>query len=141
LRTTPADLERAVRLAVDTVPELEIARPSGGHAASAVPLRGSYRALYRLLWAPISKWLPDTADARVTIVPHGPLFRLPFAALVDGHAHYLIERYSLHYAASGAVLAAALERAHGTPSPEAHVLLVADPQPAPRSESGDSLPA
>ena len=141
LRTSPAGLERAVRLAVDTEPELAIARPRAGHATGAVAGRQAYRALYRLLWAPITRWLPAEADARITVVPHGPLFRLPFAALIDDRGHYLVERYSLHYAASGAVLASAAEHVHAASSPKDRVLLVADPWPAPRSESGELLPA
>ena len=44
------------------------------------------------------------AGARVAIVPHGPLLRLPFAALRDEHGRYLVERYTLSSVPSVALL-------------------------------------
>ena len=48
-----------------------------------------------------------------------------------GRGRYVIERYSLHYAASGAVLADAAEETRTESAPDARRLLVADPQPLP----------
>ena len=56
-----------------------------------------WRALYRLLLGPVREHLPARAGSRLTIVPHGPLFGLPFAALRDASDRYLIESYDIHY--------------------------------------------
>jgi CHAT domain-containing protein/tetratricopeptide (TPR) repeat protein len=56
-----------------------------------------WRALYRLLVDPIRRHLPATPGSRLTIVPHGPLFGLPFAALRDAADRYLVESYEVHY--------------------------------------------
>lgn len=62
-----------------------------------------WRALYSWLIAPVEDKLPRESGALLTIVPHGPLFRLPFAALRDAHSRYLLQRYALHYLPAGAV--------------------------------------
>lgn len=64
------------------------------------------RALQRLMqlharwWAPLQPWLQGMR--RVLVVPHGPLARLPFAALHDG-AQPLAERLELAVAPSARV--------------------------------------
>ena len=81
-----------------------------------------------------------TVDTRVTIIPHGPLFALPFGALLDAQGRYVIERFALHYAASGAVLADAAEGNRNEPVAGARTLLVADPQPLPPLAGGFRSP-
>jgi CHAT domain-containing protein len=93
------------------------------------------RALYDALIAPIDPLLP-AAGARLTIVPHGPLFSLAFGALRSARGKYLIERYTLHDVPSGAVLALAASRPESAGD---SWLLVADPQPRPRGAA--QLPA
>ncbi len=93
------------------------------------PARLALRRLYGGLIAPIEANLPSTAGARLTIIPHGSLFQLSFAALVDARGRYLIERYAMHYAPGGAALAAALD-AHAGHASGAGALLVADPTPS-----------
>ena len=61
-----------------------IQRSSSGQATAVVGTRDAYRTLHQLVWAPLARWLPTEPDARITIVPHGPLFALPFGALLDG---------------------------------------------------------
>jgi CHAT domain-containing protein len=140
LQTTPAALGRAVRRAADDVPEVAINRSSSSQATAVGGTRAAYRTLYQQVWAPLARWLPDAADARITIVPHGPLFALPFGALLDGRGRYVIERYSLHYAASGAVLADAAEGTRKQATTDARRLLVADPRPLPAGAAGVQLP-
>ncbi|MFN7976611.1 MAG: CHAT domain-containing protein [Vicinamibacterales bacterium] len=86
--------------------------------------RAALRALYDALVAPVRAQLPSTPGARLTVIPHGPLFRVSFAALTDVRGRYLVEDYALHYASSIGALAA-------TPRPR-HVagaaLVVADPE-------------
>ena len=101
---------------------------SGGRAAGGGGRR-PYRALYDLLVAPVEAWLPREAGARVTVVPHGPLFRVAFAALMDARGRYLVERFSLRYTPSLGVLA--LPRARREAAPGGY-LVIADPSPLPR---------
>ena len=65
--------------------------------------RSAWRELYRTLIDPIRSKLPR-AGSRLTIVPHGPLFLLAFAALQRADGRYLIEDYDLHYAPSASSL-------------------------------------
>jgi CHAT domain-containing protein len=76
---------------------------------AALPLRGlglmalsrddksSWQALYKTLIEPVRAHLP-ARGGRLTIVPHGPLFHLSFAALRNGAGRYLLEDYEVHYA-------------------------------------------
>ncbi|HEY7511610.1 MAG TPA: tetratricopeptide repeat protein, partial [Vicinamibacteria bacterium] len=64
----------------------------GGRGARA------WRELHDLLIAPVRAQLPRAAGSRLTIVPHGPLFLLSFAALRDARGRYLVEDHALHYA-------------------------------------------
>ncbi len=80
--------------------------------------------------------LPTAAGSRLTIVPHGPLFGLPFAALRDPADRYLIETYDIHYVpAIGALSAASPARRPST------ALLVGDPSPDASRDRVLALPA
>jgi CHAT domain-containing protein/tetratricopeptide (TPR) repeat protein len=98
-------------------------RESGGSVSTrgademltALPLRGlgllaltrddrsSWRELYKSLIEPIRSSLP-ARGGQVTIVPHGPLFQLSFAALQSPAGRYLVEDYVLNYAPAISVL-------------------------------------
>jgi CHAT domain-containing protein len=125
-------LRAAIREAVDVPPELQLTRSSSGVVKAAVGSREVYRELYEALWQPIEPWLPSVPGARVAVIPHGPLLALPFGALSDRSGTYLVERFSLHYAASGTVLLEALDRM-ARPADATRALLVADPAPVPSS--------
>jgi len=86
----------------------------------------TWRDLYDLLIKPVRAYLPRAPGARLTIVPHGPLAALPFAALQDAQGRYLLEDYTLHYAPAGAMLDFTAAKRH-TDSRRGDVLLVADP--------------
>jgi CHAT domain-containing protein len=133
-------VQQAVRRASDDVPDVSIRRTSGATTSMVMSSRSAYRALHAMLWAPIERWLPQEPDARITIVPHGPLFALPFGALLDRGGRYVVERYALHYAPSGTVLAEAVSHQRASQS-GARELVVADPQPLPRLAAGVRLPA
>ena len=98
-------------------------------AASAPPPNASrpreLQDLYDTLIAPIRDLLPSRRGARLTIIPHGPLFRVSFGALVNPQGLYLIEQYELHYAPAIGVLrfTGAIRRDAGI----RHALFVADP--------------
>jgi CHAT domain-containing protein/tetratricopeptide (TPR) repeat protein len=76
---------------------------------AALPMRGlgllalsrddkaAWRELYQTLIEPVRSQLP-ARGGRITVVPHGPLLQLSFAALRSGTGRYLIEDYELHYA-------------------------------------------
>jgi tetratricopeptide (TPR) repeat protein len=53
------------------------------------------KKLYDLLIAPAAAILPPS-PGHLTIIPYGPLHKLPFHALYDG-SHFLIEQYQVHY--------------------------------------------
>src|SRR6185369_14853391 len=56
----------------------------------------SWSRLYQILIAPIASHLPTEPGSLITVVPHGLLFQLSFAALLDTRGHYLVERYALN---------------------------------------------
>jgi CHAT domain-containing protein len=96
-----------------------------------------WRELYALLIRPVRQYLPAGSNGLLTIVPHGPLFRVSFAALLDEKGQYLIERYRLHYTpAVGVLQFTARARAAAT----RQALLIGDPG-ALTSETGEALPA
>ena len=99
----------------------------------------AWRELYRLLVRPVRGALPRTRGALVTIVPHGPLSALTFAALQDERGRYLLEDYTLHYVPAGAVLpfTAARKLANAR---EGSMLVVADPVPPSLSKLDAPLP-
>jgi CHAT domain-containing protein/tetratricopeptide (TPR) repeat protein len=96
----------------------------------------AWRALDRLLIEPVRRELP-AAGSRLTIVPHGPLFSLPFAALRDANGRYLVESYEIHYVPAIATL-------RSTPpatKPPMTPLLVGDPGPDAARDRVTPLPA
>lgn len=89
--------------------------------------RRANRELYRRLIAPVRDALPPSGGL-VTIVPHGVLFRLAFAALVAPSGQYLIEQWPIHYAPSASALEFTARRRGANRGP---VLVVADPEFSP----------
>jgi CHAT domain-containing protein len=84
--------------------------------------------LYALLVAPVADALPAGAGARVIVVPHGPLFLLPFAGLVAADGSYLVERVALSYTPSvGTLREVAARRSHAPRRPRG-VLAVGNPR-------------
>jgi CHAT domain-containing protein len=100
--------------------------------------RAAFRELYDLLVLPVRRWLPQRGDAKLTIVPHGPLFRLSFAALANERNQYLIEGYSVHYTPSVAVLQ--VTQSHRAAAADAPPVVIADPD-ARFTAAGESLGA
>lgn len=102
--------------------------------------RAPLRELERLLIEPVRAYLPRSPGARITIVPHGPLFLLSFAALIDGGGRYLLERYTLTYAPSVAVLRFTAEHARQAAERPTRYLFVADPSQLPAMPNAEPLP-
>jgi CHAT domain-containing protein/tetratricopeptide (TPR) repeat protein len=116
------DLEKLVSAAVPS------ARAGGTDALTR---------LHRLLIRPVRTHLPP-AGSSLAIVPHGPLFRLSFAALLDEQGKYFIEHHAITYAPSISTLLLTAGRAPRTPRRDGY-LLIADPSPLPAA--GQPLPA
>ena len=62
------------------------------------------RQLHQLLIKPIAEHLPNNPDQRVTLIPQGELFLVPFPALIDSDGDYLIENHTISTSPSIQVL-------------------------------------
>ena len=65
-------------------------------------IRRLLKKLYDLLVAPVADLLPSQSGF-LTIVPYGPLHKLPFHALHDG-SHFLIENFQINYLPASSLL-------------------------------------
>ena len=99
----------------------------------------AWRQLYDLLIAPVRAFLPRAPGSRLTIVPHGPLFLVSFAALRDARGRYLVEDYAVHYAPSAAVLQMTALKARRPVGLTGRRVFVADPGPF-AEDAGRRLP-
>jgi CHAT domain-containing protein len=124
------------RIPVDATRLEALARTASAGPAGA---QGGHqlRELYDLLIKPVRSVLQSEPAIRLTVIPHGPLFRVSFAALVDEHGRYLVEHYEMHYAPAVGVLRFTANNVRGSGIRSA--LLVADPD-LPRETFGDGLP-
>lgn len=102
--------------------------------------RKNWRELYGLLIEPVEAWLPSRPGSLLTIEPHGPLLMLPFAALIDRHGRYLLERFSLHYTPAVSLLQFTEKKKQEAARLPPHYLLVADPSRMPRGSDEGPLP-
>jgi CHAT domain-containing protein len=75
----------------------------------------------------------------LTIVPHGPLHSLSFAALQDSRGRYLVEDFALNYVPATSVLPFLSTRLK-TDTRRGNLLLVADPTPFPARSGESQLP-
>lgn len=88
-----------------------------------------WRQLYELLIEPISAYLPRRRGSLLTIIPHGPLFRVPFCALRDRKGHYLVERYATNYVPAAETLKFTEENEKSALATENRFLLVSYGRP------------
>ncbi len=145
-------LSRLARL-VEAATQFPIEAHGGGSSSSAKASQGGsgqmaldpkqrevWRELYRILVRPVRKELPSTPGSRLTIVPHGPLMRLPFAALLDEKGRYLLESFTLHYVPAAALLKFSARKKQ-TSVQAGTYLLVADPSPTPALKGEKPLAA
>lgn len=95
-------------------------------AARQADFRVAAAELYALLLQPLETHL--TGAARLTIVPDGVLWELPFQALVAGDGRYLLERHAVSYAISFAVLDELRARAHTLRRPARRLLALGNPE-------------
>jgi CHAT domain-containing protein len=87
------------------------------------------RALGAALWDPVPGLAPDPG-LPITVVPHGPLLRVPFAALLDGQGRYLVHRHPLVLLPAASILPELLARRSARRHPRSLCVLV-DPEPMP----------
>ncbi|MBS1800840.1 MAG: CHAT domain-containing protein [Acidobacteria bacterium] len=100
----------------------------------------AWSKLYRILIAPVAAHLPTETGSLITIVPHGPLFRLSFAALANPTHHYLVERYALNtIPAVGLLRYTSRNKAKAEALPP-HYTLLAAPQDMPRLDGAALAP-
>ena len=120
IAVTASDLAVMVQNAVGGSAQSQMAAATLGAGSAGRP----WRSLHRLLVEPIARHLPTRTGSRLTVVPHGPLFSLPFAALRDAGGRYLIESYEIHYVPA---IAALRGSAATKPKSPVTALLVGDP--------------
>ena len=145
------DAEGTVRSAAIPAGAAELARQIAalrralGGEGNAPPAAGptrvartALRTLYAQLVGPVADALPRGGASRVVIVPHGPLFLLPFACLVDPDGSYLVERFGLSYAPSIGTLREVAARRGGAPGRPASVLAVGNPRGRTAPGHGDA---
>ena len=97
----------AIQAKSTEVSRLELTRMVGtlrGSLATSQDVRAQLRRLHEVLIQPVAHLLPSNPDRLVTIVPHGPLFLVSFAALSSADGRYLVERHTLSYSPSISVL-------------------------------------
>lgn len=63
-------------------------------AAQQLDPRESLRKLYQLLIQPAAEALPQSEGSRICFIPTGPLFQVPFSALIDTEGKYLVDQYA-----------------------------------------------
>ena len=119
-------------------------RTRGSHTLSLASVPPSaecnaWRSLYQILIAPIAAHLPQEPGSLLTIIPHGPLFQLPFAALIDPHGHYLIERYALHTIPAAGLLRYTEKNEAAASQLDPHFVFVAAPHHLPRIPNSSPL--
>ena len=102
--------------------------------------RKAWRDLYSLLIRPIRSALPRASGSLLTVIPHGPLLGLSFAALIDDRSRYLVEDYTVHYAPAVGLFPFTERRKLATRREPSRYLLVANPEDMPAIAPSKALP-
>lgn len=120
-----ADLTKKVTLAYQAI----ISPPKNfADLAASNRLRQEHLVeLYNLLIGPLKDKLPTRADDVITVVPHGALFKVPFAALSDGSGKLLIEEHTLATVPAIGVFRATQKLAHDLPAGKDKLLAFGNP--------------
>jgi CHAT domain-containing protein/tetratricopeptide (TPR) repeat protein len=137
-----AELESLIRSANPSATTNRGVRARGGRSLSSAQNPAELRAwrrLYQILIAPVAAQLPAETGSLLTIVPHGPLFQLSFAALLDPRDHYLVERYALNTIPAAGLLRYTEKNEAAADALPSHYVLVANPLRLPQIH-GTPLP-
>ncbi len=95
-------------------------------SAGSLDFTASSKELYSLLLHPLKAQLDGKAN--VVIVPHGPLWNLPFQTLMDKDGKYLIENAAVSYAPSLTALREMTRRAkQRAPAADAELIAFGNP--------------
>jgi CHAT domain-containing protein len=129
---------RVLRSKLDDLVRATLTLQDGGSGA-AMSSASAGRELYDILIQPVRDVLPRVSGSLITVVPHGPLLSLSFAALRDARGRYLLEDFTLHYAPAASIFpfTSTMKPASGSAG---QLLLVADPVLPPRSRLDQPLP-
>ena len=138
-----AGAEHLRKLIANTLPAQGSAPAIIGRGGDTIHMdesaKRAWRELYGVLVRPVRQWLPGAAGSRLTVIPHGPLLRASFAALLDDQDRYLVARSALHYVPAAAVLEFTERRKRQVAGRPARYLLIADPTALPPSAAGTPL--
>lgn len=95
-------------------------------ASGNLDFQKNSRELYDLLLKPVEKVLEGKTN--IIIVPDGPLWDLPFQALIDEKGKYLVEKAAISYAPSLTALREMQKRASGRKAaPDAELIAFGNP--------------
>lgn len=86
---------------------------------------------YQFLIEPIADLLPTNPETPVILIPQGPLFLIPFAALQDNNGNYFIEKHNIAIAPSIQVLDLTHRQQQRTANTTGNVLVVGNPKMPP----------
>ncbi len=104
ISSTNLPVNRA-RLKSEVTSLLELSTKSGADEAGAQTEKLTLKALYNQLLPPsVRQFLPQTPEQMIVIIPDGPLYNLPFAALIDEKGKFLVEGHLLSMASSMSVI-------------------------------------
>lgn len=95
LKITKSQLEERVALAYQAITAHAKAQTEVN--TQALRRQQALRELYDLLMKPVEAHLPKNEHDVVTIVPHGAMFMIPFAALIGEDNKYFVEKHTLSY--------------------------------------------
>lgn len=102
ISSTNLPVNRA-RLKSQVAALLEAGTKSGAEDTQAE--KPTLKNLYnQLLPASVRRFLPTTADQMIVFIPDGPLYNLPFAALIDENGKFFVENHLLSMASSMSVI-------------------------------------
>jgi len=133
----PEGAIHCVRVRVSEKRLSELISQAGSRAEATRP---ALQELYRYLIGSVRHHLPRSGS-RLTIIPHGSLFDLPFAVLIDDRGKYFLEDYAIHYAPAIATFELIDKRRESQKSDVAanRYLLAANPTKPPRMPDGSRL--
>lgn len=127
---TPAGAIHSARVPVTKARLAALA--TRGRKLDYAPDRDTWRELHRWLIQPVSAWIPK--GKALTLLPHGPLWQIPFAALLGPDGRYLLEDHAVRLLPA----AGFLWRQH--PAASGPLLLAGDPR-SPLARNGQALAA
>ncbi|MFB2876079.1 CHAT domain-containing protein [Floridanema aerugineum] len=112
-------------IGVRSLPIVKVVPRPGVQQRQQANLTQQLQQLHQILIAPIADRLPTDPNAKVTFIPQGELFLVPFPALQDQQGQYLIEKHTIITAPSIQVLA--LTRQQRQKANTGEVLVVGNP--------------